>query len=268
MAFRLSPRALEAGHRLSAFETIGSTNAEALARGRAGEAGPLWVVSDHQTAGRGRRGNAWETPRGNLAASLLGTTDAPPAVAATLGFVAGLAVRSALERVAPGLNLRLKWPNDVLADGGKLAGILLETETVAQDHRTGARDQRIVAVGLGVNVAASPVGLRYSATSLAERGRAVTADELFEALSEAWLAFHRLWDHGRGMPQIRALWLEAAAGVGEPIAVRLGDEAARGVFETIDTSGQLILRSSDGTVRAIAAGEVHFGAAATAWEVA
>jgi BirA family biotin operon repressor/biotin-[acetyl-CoA-carboxylase] ligase len=260
MAFRLPPRALEAGHRLLAFETIGSTNAEALARGRAGEAGPLWVVSDHQTAGRGRRGNAWQTPCGNLAASLLLRTGAGPAAAATFGFVGGLAVRSALERAAPGPSFRLKWPNDVLADNAKLAGILLETEVVG--------GTRIVALGIGVNVAASPAGLPYRSTSLAGLGLGVTAEELFDALSEAWIGFHSLWNEGRGMAQIRSLWLDCAAGIGEPIAVRLGAEIVRGVFQTIDPAGQLILRSKDGATRAIAAGEVHFGAAATAREFA
>jgi BirA family biotin operon repressor/biotin-[acetyl-CoA-carboxylase] ligase len=261
MGFALAPEAIAAGYRLRAHDSVGSTNSEALALGRAGEAGPLWVVSDHQTAGRGRRGNGWATPRGNLAASLLLDTPVTPAVAATLGFVAGLAVRSALQAVAPGPAFELKWPNDVLADGAKLAGILLETETLG-------RDARIVALGIGVNVTASPMGLPYRATSLAGLGHRVSPEEVFDALSETWLAFHRIWDEGRGMSQIRALWLAAAAGVGAPIAVRLGAEVARGVFESIDDAGQLILRSRDGTGRAIAAGEVHFGEAATARELA
>ena len=259
MGFSLAPRASDAGHRLLAFDTIGSTNAEALARGRAGEAGPLWVVSAHQTAGRGRRGNAWQSLRGNLGASLLLRTAAPPATVATLGFVAGLAVRSALECVAPGPAYRLKWPNDVLADGAKLSGILLETEI--------AGEARIVALGIGVNVAASPPRLPYRATSLAELGFEVSAEEMLEALSASWVEFESIWEKGRGMARIRKLWLDAAIGLGEPIAVRLGAETARGTFETIDETGQLVLRTLNGP-RAIAAGEVHFGEAATARELA
>jgi BirA family transcriptional regulator, biotin operon repressor / biotin---[acetyl-CoA-carboxylase] ligase len=261
MGFALASEAIAAGHRLRAYDTVGSTSAEALALGRAGEAGPLWVVSDHQTAGRGRRGNAWQSPRGNLAASLLLSTDVSPATAATLGFVAGLAVRDALQAVAPGPAYKLKWPNDVLADRAKIAGILLETETIG-------RDARILALGVGVNVVASPREVPYPATSLAELGCRVTAEEVFEALSESWIGFEQIWDEGRGMPRIRKLWLEAAAGLGEPIAVRLGADTVRGAFETIDDAGHLIVRAHDGTLRAIAAGEVHFGAAATARELA
>jgi BirA family biotin operon repressor/biotin-[acetyl-CoA-carboxylase] ligase len=268
MGFALAPGAEAAGYRLRAYDSIGSTNSEALALGRAGEAGPLWLVSDHQTAGRGRRGNGWATPRANLAASLLLRLEIAPAAAATLGFVAGLAIRSALQAVAPGASFKLKWPNDVLADGAKLAGILLETESVAQDHKTGAQDQRIVVIGIGVNVAASPSNMPHRATSLSELGCRIAAEEVFEALSGSWLRFAQICDEGRGMGRIRELWLDGAAGVGQPIAVRLGAEVARGLFETIDAAGQLILRSQDGTVRAIAAGEVHFGAAATARELA
>jgi BirA family transcriptional regulator, biotin operon repressor / biotin---[acetyl-CoA-carboxylase] ligase len=260
MAFRLAPGAAAAGYRLRAHDTIRSTNAEAMAVGRAGERGPLWVVSDHQIAGRGRRGNGWLTPRGNLAASLLLTLACEPARAATLGFVAGLALRDVLQALCPGPAFTLKWPNDLLADGAKLAGILLETEATAQD-------QRIIVVGIGVNVATAPRALPYPATSLADLGFALTAAEVFEALSASWVEFESIWDKGRGMRRIRELWLDAAIGLGEPIAVHFGAETVRGTFETIDESGQLVLRTPNGT-RAIAAGEVHFGAAATARELA
>lgn len=261
MGFALSPRAAEAGYRLRAYDTVGSTNAEALALGQAGEAGRLWVVSDRQSSGRGRRGNAWSTPPGNLAASLLFAAELAPAVAATLGFVGGLALREALQAVAGGrVRYTLKWPNDVLADGAKLAGILLETEAAPQG--------RIIVVGLGVNVTASPKDAPYPATSLAELGESATAEGVFQALSESWMEFERIWDEGRGMARIRERWLESAAGLGRPISVRLGAQTVDGFFETIDDAGQLILRRANGAARAVAAGEVHFGAAATAREVA
>ena len=90
MAFALGPRAISAGYRLAAFDQIGSTNAEAMARARDGERGPTWFVTTEQTAGRGRRQRAWIAPRGNLASSILEVMDVSPAVAATLGFAAGL----------------------------------------------------------------------------------------------------------------------------------------------------------------------------------
>src|ERR1700744_5493627 len=135
MPFTLGPRATSQGYRLAAFDQIGSTNAEALSRARAGERGPIWLGTPEQTAGRGRRHRPWIAPRGNLASSVLEVINVQPAVAATLGFAAGLALESALVKLsvdaamrAPGsddLKFLLKWPNDVLAGRQKLAGILL-----------------------------------------------------------------------------------------------------------------------------------------------
>jgi BirA family transcriptional regulator, biotin operon repressor / biotin---[acetyl-CoA-carboxylase] ligase len=273
MDFALGPKARAAGYRLEAFETIGSTNAEATSRARDGDAGRLWIVSRHQSAGRGRRGRDWGTPTGNLAASLLFVVDCSPSLAATLGFVAGLALDEALRRVAPELSvaialdgvdngnrtgrdrLRLKWPNDVLLDGGKLAGILLEAEpTVA--------GKLAVIVGIGVNVVAAPSNLPYRATALAELGIRADAAGLFEALSDAWISVERLWDEGRGFSDIRALWLERAAGIGEEVALRIGSEVLRGVFETIDDEGRLVICDAGGGRRTISAGDIHLGAVA------
>src|SRR5260221_11640795 len=140
MAFTLGHRAIAAGYQLAAFERIGPTNAEAMSRARKGERGPMWFVTSEQTAGRGRRIRPWIAPRGNLASSILEVIDASPAVAATLGFAAGLALEAALQRVSIEASLRpagsdhmkfsLKWPNNVLAGQQKLAGILLEAEAV------------------------------------------------------------------------------------------------------------------------------------------
>src|SRR5882757_10423096 len=141
MALALGPRATATGYRLIAFDQAGSTNAEAMAHARQGERGPAWFVTTEQTAGRGRRQRAWIAPRGNLASSILEVMDVPPATAATLGFAAGLALESALQKLSLEANMRragsdplkflLKWPNDVLAGRQKLSGILLEAEAVA-----------------------------------------------------------------------------------------------------------------------------------------
>src|SRR3954447_9386380 len=131
MPFTLGPRALSAGYRLAAFDRIGSTNVEAMSRARDGERGPIWFVTSEQTAGRGRRHRPWIAPRGNLAASILETIEVPPAVAATLGFAAGLALVAALRSAGSHeMAFALKWPNDVMANGKKLAGILLEAEAI------------------------------------------------------------------------------------------------------------------------------------------
>ena len=191
MAFSLGPRATSAGYRLAAFDSIGSTNAEALVQARAGEQGPCWFVTTEQTAGRGRRQRTWIAPRGNLASSILEVLDVAPAVAATLGFAAGLALEAALQAVSLEARMRspdsedmtfgLKWPNDVLAGRKKLAGILLEAEAVAEDRLA-------VVVGIGTNVVAAPEGTPYPAASLRSLGIDVGAEDLFRALAEAWTA--------------------------------------------------------------------------------
>lgn len=279
MTFRLAPEAAAAGHRLVQHETIGSTNADAMAHLRSGDGGPLWVVSTHQTDGRGRRGSEWQTPPGNLATSLGLVLDAEPAMLATLGFVAGLALVRALDCCASrsaarsqdgadaaahlppaqasrsgleaGSPFRLKWPNDVLGDGDKLAGILLETELL--------RRARAVVIGIGVNVEHAPEGVPYRVASLRTLRLDVTAQALFDALSSEWVRAYQVWDQGRGFAAIRDGWIARATGFGHPVSVRSGAEIATGTFETIDGQGRLVLRGPDAALRTISAGDVHFG---------
>jgi BirA family biotin operon repressor/biotin-[acetyl-CoA-carboxylase] ligase len=270
MVFRLGEKALSRGYRLASYETIGSTNTEASERARGGDPGRLWVVSGEQTAGRGRRGRAWQTAPGNLAASLLLINPARGKTSATLGFAAGLALESAVHKCAPEIGfrvaldgasgksarLRLKWPNDVLVDGGKVAGILLQAASLPGGATA-------VVIGIGVNVRHAPRDVPYPATTLAACGSDVDAATLFEALSDAWVEQESIWDQGRGFGQIRKEWLARAAGLGAPIAVQSDNRIFRGTFETIDDEGQLVVRTADGSTRLIAAGDVHFGAAAT-----
>lgn len=269
MNFALGPDALAAGYRLAAFETIGSTSTEALERASQGDPGRLWVVAGEQTAGRGRRGRNWQTPPGNLAATLLLVFPAPQPKLATLGFAAGLAVTEAIRRCAPEplgerasgdpvySRARLKWPNDVILDGAKVAGILLQSVSLPGGGIS-------VAIGIGVNVAAFPQGLPYPATSLRNAGYPqADAGRLFTALSDAWVGQEALWAEGSGFGALRRRWLECAAGVGAPISVATEGEVVTGEFETIDEDGMLVVRSADGAHRRIPAGDVHFGAAAT-----
>jgi BirA family biotin operon repressor/biotin-[acetyl-CoA-carboxylase] ligase len=266
MTFTLGPKAISAGYGLAAFDQIGSTNAEAMSRARDGERGPTWFVTTEQTAGRGRRQRAWIAPRGNLASSVLEVMDVSPGVAATLGFAAGLSLESALQRLSIEANLRragaeplryaLKWPNDVMADGQKLAGILLEAEAVAGNRLA-------VVVGIGTNVIAAPEGTPTPATSLAALGVNVGAEEVFTALADAWVEFRGIWDNGRGFADIRKLWLERAFGLGERVTIQTGTVTVEGAFDTIDETGCLIVRTAEGKRVPITAGEVYFGAAAS-----
>lgn len=250
MGFALAPRAAAAGYRVVSYDSIDSTNDEALARSRQGERGPLWIAARAQSAGRGRRGAHWLSPQGNLAVSLLTFFAGPLMHAATLGFVAGLALDAALSACAPALQSRLalKWPNDVLADGKKLAGILLESERVESGHA--------VVVGIGVNIASAPHNL--PAVSLATLGVDIHSEQVFTELSGAWLDYARVWNEWRGLPAIRSDWLARAAGLGAEITVRVGDKVLRGTFQTLDEQGRLILRLPNREIMAIAAGEVYF----------
>jgi BirA family transcriptional regulator, biotin operon repressor / biotin---[acetyl-CoA-carboxylase] ligase len=268
MPFTLGPRAMSAGYRLRPFDRVGSTNAEAMASARNSERGPVWFVTSEQTAGRGRRFRPWVAPRGNLASSILEVMDVAPAVAATLGFAAGLALEAALRKVsveaamragAAGLNFSLKWPNDVLAGRQKLAGILLEAEAVD--------NSLAVVVGIGTNVVAAPEGTPTPATSLRALGIDVGAEELFAALSDGWAEFRGIWDNGRGFGQIRRLWLERAAGLGQKVTVHNGGSVVEGTFDTLDEAGCMVVRTSDGGHVPISAGDVYFGSAASAGAV-
>jgi BirA family transcriptional regulator, biotin operon repressor / biotin---[acetyl-CoA-carboxylase] ligase len=267
MAFKLGPRAISAGYRLATFDSVGSTNVEAMARARDGEYGPMWFVTSEQTAGRGRRNRPWIAPRGNLASSILEVIDVAPTIAATLGFAAGLAIQTALQKVSIEASLRsagsddmkfsLKWPNDVLVGRKKIVGIGLEAEAVAGDRLA-------VVVGIGTNVVAAPEGTPTPATSLAALGVHIGAEELFAELSDAWAESRGIWDNGRGFDEIRRQWLERAAGLGQPVAVRAGATTVEGIFDTIDEQGCLIVRKADGHRVPISAGDVYFGSAASA----
>jgi BirA family biotin operon repressor/biotin-[acetyl-CoA-carboxylase] ligase len=237
-----------AGTRHIAYETLGSTNAEALARARAGERGPLWISAKAQTAGRGRRGNIWISELGNLYASLLLSEPSAPREAPQLSFVAALALSDALcafaARLAP--RLKVKWPNDLLVAGEKVAGILIEGESAPNFA---------VAIGFGVNCVSHPAGTSYPATDLAAAGAAVTPERILAVLEPAMMARVAQWQGGQGFASIRADWLARATGIGEPMRVRLPERELAGRFQGLDEAGRLLLETPSG-VHPVAAGEV------------
>jgi BirA family biotin operon repressor/biotin-[acetyl-CoA-carboxylase] ligase len=237
-----------AGVRHVHYETLGSTNAEALARARAGERGPLWITAATQTAGRGRRGSAWVSGPGNLYATLLLAEPSPKEAAPQLSFVAALALHDAVAQCAPQLGpmLTLKWPNDLLLGGAKLAGILIEGESEPEFS---------VAIGIGVNCAHHPDDTRYPATDLAAAGALVSPDALFAALSGAFALRLAQWQRGSGFAGIRADWLKRAAGLGESIRVRLPERELSGRFDGLDDGGHLLLLGEGGRIT-VTAGEV------------
>lgn len=227
---------------------VGSTNDEAMARLRAG-AGPLWVRGDRQTTGRGRRGRPWSSPAGNLYASY-GVALAPSASTHALGLLplaAANALAEAIERASP-IRPSLKWPNDVMLEGKKAAGILLESE---------GAPRRLV-VGFGVNIAHAPD--IEGATRLHDHAPEVDADTLFAALRDTLPAAIAVLLAPGGVAATRAAWLSRAVGIGRPVTVRFDVSVREGRFVGLDDAGRLILADAHGATSLIAAGDVFIRA--------
>lgn len=235
---------------------IDSTNAEAARRAGAGERGPLWIRAEEQTLGRGRQGHGWTTGGGNFAASLLFAPDCTAQQGALYSFVTSLAVADTLAVLAPPAEVLLKWPNDVLVNGRKASGVLLESG--------GAPGGRLawLIVGVGINLTSHPPAdaIRPGGTSptdlQAEGAAPVRPDDALTILA-ARFAHWRARYETCGFPPIRTAWLDRAARRGQTIAARLADSTIEGIFEDMDATGALVLRTERGR-RTIAAAEVHF----------
>lgn len=240
------------GFRRRHFDTVGSTNADCLEAARHGDAGQLWITGSVQTGGRGRRGRAWVSERGNLYASLLLIDPGPRERLGDLPMVCATALADAVEAATGAYGLvKLKWPNDLLVDGAKISGILLESEMLADGRNA-------VVCGFGVNCAHHPSLPNYLATDLAELGYRIDPDALFDRLATAMAQRLAIWGRGTGFAPIRMAWLERAAGLGEPIVVRLANNEHEGVFRDIDAEGRLVLERAGEADLIISAGDVFF----------
>lgn len=246
--------ALPAGWRLVMLDSVGSTNDEAreLAASGGGHGTIIWAR--RQEAGRGRRGRRWESPEGNLYCSVILRPDVPPSRAAELAFVVALALAETIAAlVGPGPELRLKWPNDVLLGGRKVAGILLEAALAP----TGGVVW--VIAGTGVNIVSAPPDTIFPATSLRAAGHdgvapAMVLERYAKALSEG----DERWRQA-GFAPVRHAWLARAWKLGEPLTVRRDHATVTGRFEDLDKDGALLLRQDDGAVRRVTAGDLFSG---------
>lgn len=245
---------LPTGYRLRQHETLDSTNDEARRQAVQGAPDGTVVIAKRQTSGRGRRGRDWASPMGNLYASLLLRPDYEPQEAAQLSFVTALAVAKTVGEVLPAhKRIELKWPNDVLVEGRKISGILLESALAGN----GQLDWIII--GCGINIASHPKLALGEATSLAAEGaRPVTPDDVLESLVGAIHEGIAGWETN-GFAPVREAWLSLARGVGGSIEVRLPGETLQGTFKNLDASGALELQQQDGTCRTVTGGEVYFG---------
>lgn len=234
------PKGWPDGVRLIRFDELDSTNEEARRRAAAGDTGPVWITARMQSKGRGRRGNSWISEPGNLFATLL--MSAPSATAAQLGFAASLATADVVASYTAADRVRLKWPNDVLLDDRKVAGILLET--VGPDT---------VAIGIGINLTHHPEGTETPAISVnSATGHAIDPGDAIGNLAARFAAWYGTW-RSQGFAGLKPQWLKRASGLGGPIRARLVDREIKGVFEDLDHDGALLLRSDAGLTRITAA---------------
>ncbi len=238
---------LASGADLQLFDTLDSTSLEAKRRIEAGENGPRWIVALKQTAGYGRRGRGWEQRAGDFAGTLFFKPDSEKETLGQVSFIVSLALAAAFDEIIPQEKTRLKWPNDVLVEGGKCAGILLEN--------LGAH----LAIGVGVNMVTAPEGMPYKTARLIDHATDLPDPPDFAAcLDEHFWRVYQIWRE-QGFEPVRQQWLARAASVFEEITVRLPNEELKGVFAGLDETGALVLRSAAGK-RTIAAGEVFFAA--------
>lgn len=230
---------LPAGFNLITLDTVDSTNREALRRIADGAPHGTVIRAGSQTDGRGRRGRSWESPTGNLYATLI----VRPAKSTPLGqlaFVAALGAGTALESYAP---VRFKWPNDLMLDGHKLGGILIEAEDGA------------AAIGIGVNLASAPSSTRLPATCLPS---APDPETMLAEICAPFADWYGRWEIS-GFASVREAWLSRAQGLGGPIEARLPQRTLTGTFAGLDEAGGLLLDRPGGERETIAAGDIYFG---------
>lgn len=264
------------------FDTLDSTNAEAMRQAQAGEYGPLWIVAARQMAGRGRSGRVWESLEGNLHATLLWRLACPAVVAPQLSLLAGVAVIDAIRDACGALDLgggdggglssgglpptpnppqggggpvesrpglRLKWPNDILIGGAKTGGILIETST----GRTGIL---AAAIGIGINLAFHPELADQRTTHLAAHGMTMDPKALLQSLAAHFGAWRIQWGEGRGFAMVREAWLDRAGPLGERVSVRGSGARVEGVYVGLDGDGALLIADGTASRRRITFGDV------------
>ena len=250
----MTGQGIDARFRLHRFDDIDSTNTEAKRLAAEGAPEFTVVLAKSQNAGRGRRGRHWASPPGNLYSSVVLRPDSTPLEGAQVSFVAALAVSDVARQVLPAAAaIACKWPNDVIVNGHKISGVLLESAATA------GRLEWLV-LGVGINVRHHP-GLTgaYPSSALVDEGAAeLQVDTAVTYYLDALEAWYGRWRRD-GFPAIRAAWLERALGLGGPVSVALERETVTGRFVDLDSSGALIVETDDGAHVMIAAGDVTFG---------
>lgn len=240
-------------YQLLHLEEVDSTNEYAKGLAEAQTPDPHWIYADIQTAGRGRRGRAWVSPKGNLMTTLYLPHEIPSTRGGEIAFVAGLATQSCVQECLADTNhiVDIKYPNDILVNGAKISGMLLETATNNPMLKW-------MAIGIGINLAHYPEDIPYPATSIAAlTGKAPKPKDVLERLAFYFAQYFMQWQSS-GVAPILEMWRTHAHHIGKEIEVRLHNQTLSGIFEAIDDSGTLILRQNNGTIEHINTGDIFF----------
>lgn len=261
MNFILSAFAEEQGYQVESYDCVDSTNHIALTKGLQENKDKLWVVANQQTAGRARRGRSWVSPKGNLYASLLLTSNFRLETAAMLGFVAGVSLAEALNDLLTANDIshdlvRLKWPNDVMLNGAKASGILLELKQKSDKNFA-------LVVGIGLNVAHRYEDAPYPTQSLKNLGIDISCEKIFEQLSQSWAVNYHIFNSQAGRRMIKEKWLKLAAYLGQNITVNLEKQSVSGIFSGLDDEFNCIITDEKNNQIRVTAGDVHFGKVAS-----
>ena len=241
------------------LDEIDSTHAEGRRRAESGQADDVWLTAKRQTAGFGRRARAWQSADEDLKCTLVSPAHEPIQRAGQVSFVAALALYDAFSRWVSSDKLSLKWPNDVLIEGAKAAGILIEL--------VNAPERPVLVMSAGVNIVTRAEDVAYETAALRDHADvaraeapapdALDAPNVLSAFDAAFAHWRGVWER-EGFAPIREDWLSRARGLGEQIEIRLPNETLSGVFVGIDAQGALILDPPEGPRRVIAAGDVFF----------
>ncbi|MDG1437502.1 MAG: biotin--[acetyl-CoA-carboxylase] ligase [Emcibacteraceae bacterium] len=236
------------GFNHQAFLSIDSTNKQAVRQIEAGAGSGLWITAEEQISGRGRGGREWVSSSGNLFSTLIFETGKSLGQSAQLSFVTSLAVRSTVEKFVFGADIKCKWPNDVLVNGKKISGILLETHQ-KMDGPT------LMFIGIGINVNHHPDKGLYPASHINEYAD-ISVSDVFNSLAENMSYWLNVWQNN-GFEEIRQSWLKYAKGKSEQIVVRLPNEELNGRFVDLDRDGALMLDTGT-EIKLIHSGDVFF----------
>ncbi len=238
------------------YSVLSSTNAQAKTLLQEGAAPPFWVISDQQTAGRGRHGRNWVSEPGNFFVTVVKRFSAAPHALTGISLVTAVAVKEAIETATSAdLQLTLKWPNDILINNAKVGGILIESQQAPPQAPTNQHPTDLI-IGVGVNLTSHPKLAEKEATNLQEMGFALPPTTLRDTLELSLNKWLSVWNSGAGQGAIVRTWQQQAAPLGTPLTVKAGATLHQGKYAGLDAQGSLKLMLENNQIETISAGEV------------